>query len=47
MTSAMANPSDSLVRALLGPSLQTAALRCVLLLGAFAVLGALVAYVVR
>lgn len=42
----MANPSDSLLRGLLGPSLQTAAMRCVLLLGAFAVLGALVGYLV-
>ena len=47
MTSAMANPSDSFVRALLGPSLQTAALRCILLLGGFAVLGALVGYLVH
>jgi hypothetical protein len=43
----MANPSDSFLRGLLGPSLQTAALRCVVLLGAFAFLGALVAYFVR
>ncbi len=43
----MANPSDSFLRGLLGPSLQTAALRCVALLGAFAFLGALVAYLVR
>ncbi len=43
----MANPSDSLLRNLLGPSLQTAAMRAVLLLGAFAVLGAVVGYFVR
>ena len=42
----MANPSDAFLRNLLGPSLQTAALRCVGLLGAFAVLGALVGYLV-
>lgn len=43
----MANPSDSFLRGLLGPSLQTAAIRCVGLLGAFAVIGAVVAYFVR
>ncbi len=42
----MANPSDAFLRGLLGPSLQTASIRCVALLGAFAFLGAVVAYLV-
>jgi len=42
----MTNPSDSFLRGLLGPNLQTAALRCVGLLGAFAFVGAVVAYFV-
>ena len=43
----MPNPSDSLLRAVLGPTLQTAALRAVLLLAAFALLGAGCTYVFR
>ena len=43
----MANPSDSLFRTLLGPSLQIAAMRVVLLLGGLAVLGAIVGVLVR
>lgn len=42
----MANPSDSFLCGLLGSSLQTAAMRCVGLLGAFAFVGAVVAYFV-
>lgn len=36
----MPNPSDDLLRAVLGPTLQGAALRAILLLAAFAFLGA-------
>lgn len=43
----MQNPSDKILRTILGESLQTAAARAVLLLAAFALLGALVAYVIR
>ncbi|GAC1346190.1 MAG: hypothetical protein NVSMB18_27730 [Acetobacteraceae bacterium] len=37
---AMPNPSDTILRAALGPTLQIAALRAVLLLAVFALLGA-------
>lgn len=43
----MANPSDNLLRTVLGPTLQTAALRAVLLLAAFAVVGAGCTYLLR
>ena len=43
---ANANDSDNLLRTVLGPNLQTGALRAVLLLAAFAFLGALLAYLV-
>ena len=43
----MSNPSDSVLRTVLGPTLQTAALRAVLLLGGFAVIGAICAWLVR
>ncbi len=43
----MANPSDSLLRKLLGPSLQVAAMRVILLLALLAALGAIVGYFVR
>jgi len=43
----MANPSDDILRTVLGPTLQTAALRAVLLLAGFAVIGAAVAWIVR
>lgn len=36
----MPNPSDTRLRAVLGPTLQTASLRAVMLLAAFAFLGA-------
>ncbi len=36
----MPNPSDTMLRNVLGPNLQVAALRAVLLLAAFAFLGA-------
>ncbi len=39
--------SDDILRSVLGETLQTGAMRAVLLLGAFSVLGALVAYFVR
>lgn len=40
----MANPSDTLLRNVLGPNLQTASLRAILALAAFAVIGALLAW---
>jgi hypothetical protein len=43
----MANPSDNLLRAVLGSTLQTAAMRAVLLLAAFAALGAGCTYILR
>jgi len=43
----MATDSDALFRKVLGTNLQTGAMRAVLLLGAFSVLGALFAIVVR
>ncbi len=43
----MANPSDSLLRTFLGPSLQVAAMRVVLLLALLAAIGAIVGYFVR
>ena len=36
----MPNPSDTVLRAVLGPTLQTAALRAILLLAGFAFIGA-------
>ena len=39
--------SDNLLRKVLGANLQTGAMRAVLLLGAFSVLGALFAIIVR
>lgn len=42
----MPNPSDTLLRKILGPTLQGGAARAVILLGVFAALGALVAYLV-
>ena len=35
----MSNPSDTLMRAILGPSLQTAALRAILIVAALAFIG--------
>jgi hypothetical protein len=43
----MPNPSDTLLRSVLGPTLQTAAIRAVLLLAAFAALGAICAWLLR
>jgi hypothetical protein len=43
----MANPSDNLLRTVLGATLQTAALRAVLLLAVFAALGAGCTYLLR
>jgi len=43
----MPNPSDTLLRTVLGQSLQSAAARAVILLAAFAALGAFVTYFVR
>lgn len=40
----MPNPSDTLLRTVLGPTLQGAAARAVMLLAAFAALGAVVAW---
>ena len=42
----MANDSDTILRNVLGANLQTGALRAVLLLAAFAFVGALLAYLV-
>lgn len=42
----MANTSDTILKAVLGNTLQGGALRMILLLGAFAVLGAAVAWLV-
>lgn len=41
---ANANDSDNLLRTILGTNLQTGALRAILLLAAFAFIGALLAY---
>ncbi len=43
----MPNKSDTILRAVLGPTLQTASLRAVLLLAAFAALGAASAWLLR
>ncbi len=43
----MPNPSDTLLRTVLGQSLQTGAARAVILLGAFAALGAFVTWLIR
>ena len=43
----MANPSDALLRRVLGQSLQTGAFRAILILAGFSFVGALVAYLVR
>ena len=43
---ANANDSDNLLRTVLGTNLQTGALRAILLLAAFAFIGALLAYLV-
>lgn len=43
----MPKSSDSLLRIVLGPTLQGGAARAVLLLGAFSALGALIAWLVR
>ncbi len=44
---ANSNDSDNLLRTVLGSNLQTGALRSVLLLVAFSVVGALLAYLLR
>lgn len=44
---AMANTSDTILRKVLGTTLQTGALRAVLLLGAFTFAGAFVAWLIR
>jgi hypothetical protein len=43
----MVNPSDNILRAVLGRTLQTASLRAVLLLAVFAALGAACTYILR
>ncbi len=43
----MANTSDTILRKVLGTNLQTGALRAVVLLGAFAFVGAFFAYLLR
>jgi hypothetical protein len=43
----MANTSDTILRKVLGKTLQTGALRAVLLLGAFTFVGAFVAWLIR
>jgi hypothetical protein len=43
----MPNPSDTILRKVLGSNLQTGAARAVLLLAAFSVLGALFAIILR
>ena len=43
----MANTSDTILRKVLGTNLQTGALRAVVLLGAFAFVGAFFAYLFR
>lgn len=43
----MSNPSDTLLRTVLGPTLQTAAVRAVLFLAGFALIGAIVAWLVH
>jgi len=43
----MPKSSDSLLRTVLGPTLQGGAARAVLLLGAFSAFGALIAWLVR
>ena len=41
------NPSDDILRRVLGTNLQVGALRAVLLLAAFSAIGALLAYLIR
>jgi len=43
----MSNPSDKVFRAVLGQNLQTGALRAILFLGAFAFIGACVAWLLH
>jgi hypothetical protein len=43
----MPDPSDTILRKFLGPNLQGAAARAVILLAAFAALGAIIAWLVR
>ncbi len=43
----MPNTSDTILRAVLGPTLQTASVRAVLLLAAFAALGAATTWFLR
>ncbi len=43
----MANTSDTILRKVLGKTLQTGALRAVVLLGAFSFVGAFVAWLIR
>ena len=43
----MPNSSDAILRKFLGPNLQVAAARAVILLAAFAALGAIVAWLIR
>ena len=43
----MIDPSDIILRKFLGPTLQGAAARAVILLGAFAALGAIAAWLIR
>ena len=43
----MANTSDTILRKVLGTNLQTGALRAVVLLGAFAFVGAFLAWLIR
>ena len=43
----MPNPSDKAFRAVLGQTLQTGALRAILLLGAFSFIGACLAWLVH
>ena len=43
----MANISDTILRKVLGTTLQTGALRAVVLLGAFTFVGAFVAWLIR
>ncbi len=41
------NPSDNVLRTVLGPTLQGGALRAILILAGFSFLGAVVAWLVR
>lgn len=43
----MSNPSDNALRTVLGPNLQMGALRAILILGAFAFVGACLAWLVH